>query len=59
MLVNNTTNINKNQHFSPQTIKHKKILTYDIGNPDSGLGQAQKCGEIKPVVCILGYIPAS
>jgi hypothetical protein len=23
--------------------------TYDIGNPVSGLGQVQKCSEIKPV----------
>jgi len=24
-------------------------MTYDIGNPGSGLGQAQKCGLVKPV----------
>jgi len=24
-------------------------MTYDIGNPDPGLWQAQKCGAIKPV----------
>ena len=24
-------------------------MTYDVGNPDSGLGQTQKCGGVKPV----------
>jgi hypothetical protein len=24
-------------------------MTYDVGNPDPGLGQAQKCGRVKPV----------
>ena len=24
----------------------KRIMTYDFVNPGSGLGQAQKCGEI-------------
>jgi len=24
----------------------KRIMSYDVGNPGSGLGQAQKCGEI-------------
>jgi hypothetical protein len=24
-------------------------MTYDVGNPGPGLGQAQKCGRIKPV----------
>ena len=30
-------------------IKKKKPRTYDIENPDPGLGQAQKCGGFKPV----------
>jgi hypothetical protein len=24
-------------------------MTYDVGNPGPGMGQAQKCGRIKPV----------
>jgi hypothetical protein len=27
----------------------KKTTTYDVGNPDPGFGQAQKCGREKPV----------
>jgi len=34
--------------------EHKKIMTYDVGNPSHGLGQAQKCGWpwIEPVTGI-------
>jgi hypothetical protein len=42
-MANNSTNINKtNDHLLPQLIEHKKTTTYDVGNPGSGLGQAQK-----------------
>ena len=27
----------------------KNTIAYGIGNPDPGLGQAQKCGDVKPV----------
>jgi hypothetical protein len=27
----------------------KKTVTYDIGNPGSGLGQAKKCGGVKSI----------
>jgi hypothetical protein len=27
----------------------KQTTTYDVGNPDPGLGQAHKCGGVKPV----------
>ena len=27
-----------------------KTMTYDVGNPSHGLGQAQKCGGVKPPV---------
>ena len=30
-------------------LAQKNTLTYDIGNPDPGLGQAQKCGGVKSV----------
>jgi hypothetical protein len=33
-------------NLSPQIIEHKKITTYDIGNPGPGLGQALKCSRI-------------
>ena len=51
-MVNNSTNINKtNNHLSSELTEHKKkrgITTYDIGNPDPGLGHTQKCGGVKP-----------
>ena len=50
MMVNNSTNINKtNIHLSPQLTEHKKggDMTYDVGNPDPGFGQAQKYGRVK------------
>jgi hypothetical protein len=34
-------------HFNSLDTKTPK--TYGIGNPDPGLGQAHKCGSIKPV----------
>jgi hypothetical protein len=40
VIINNKTN----NHFSSQTIEHKK--DHDIGNPDPGLGQAQHCGGV-------------
>jgi hypothetical protein len=46
VLANNSTNINKITITSPQTKEHKKIMTYDFGNPGSGLGQALICGRI-------------
>jgi hypothetical protein len=32
-----------------KTIEKKKSMTYGIGNPGPGLGQAHKCGGVKPV----------
>jgi hypothetical protein len=34
-------------------------MTYDVGNPGPGLGQAQKCGRVKqnngiPTIMIIG-----
>jgi hypothetical protein len=35
--------------LSPQLTEHKKKpMTYEMGNPESGLGQAQKCVVFKP-----------
>jgi hypothetical protein len=37
---------------SPVTVTHgtqRKTTTYTVGNPDPGLGQAQKYGGVKPV----------
>ena len=47
-MVNSSTNINKtNNHLTPQLVdKKKKTTTYDVGNPDPGLGYAQKCTGI-------------
>ena len=56
-MVINSININKsNNHLSPQlnSLNTKQTTTYDVGNPDPGFGQAQKCDGVKPV----GGIPA-
>ena len=43
VMVNNSTNINtSNKRLLQQIIEHKKTMIYDIGNPDPGLGQAEK-----------------
>jgi hypothetical protein len=34
---------------NPQDPEQKKTMTCDIDNPGPGSGQAQKCGEVKPV----------
>ena len=31
-------------------------MTYDIRNPGPGLGQAQKCGRVKPLFAWLHYL---
>jgi hypothetical protein len=37
-----------NNHLSSQTIKtQNKIMTFDVGNQSSGLGEAQKSGVQK------------
>ena len=41
-MVNNATNIWKNE----QSLTSKKTMTYDIENPDTALGQVQKCVEV-------------
>jgi len=42
-MVNNSTNINKmNNHLSPQIIEHKKIMTYDVGNPSTKVSTSSK-----------------
>ena len=49
-MVNNSTNINKtNNQLSPELTEHKKDNDICIGNLGPGLGQAQKCGWVKPV----------
>jgi hypothetical protein len=34
-------------HF--QRTEHEKTKTYDVRNPNPSLGQAHKCGRVKPV----------
>jgi hypothetical protein len=36
-------------YLSPQTIEHKKAMTYGVGIPGPGLGQTQKCGGVQPL----------
>jgi hypothetical protein len=55
-MVNNSTNINKSNNQPRLTLNHwtqKKTMTYGIGNPGPGLGQAHKCGRVKQVNGIL------
>ena len=33
-------------HINKTNIKHKETMTFDVGNPAPGLGQAQKCGSV-------------
>ena len=37
-------------YLSPQTIKHKKTITYANGNPGPGLGQAQKMAGLNQLM---------
>ena len=56
VMVINSTDINKvNNHLS-SSLNTKETMTYDVGNPNPGLGQAQKIcvcvwkgGGVKPV----------
>jgi len=42
-MENNASNINKtNNQLSPQTIEHKRNITYDLGNPGTGFGTDTK-----------------
>jgi hypothetical protein len=34
------------------------IITYDVGNPGIGLGQAQKCGGVKQVNNVIQTLPS-
>ena len=45
-VVNNTTN---EQTSLISNIEHKVTMTYDEENSGLDLGQAQKCGRVKPV----------
>jgi hypothetical protein len=50
-MVINSININKkNNYFSSElnSLNTKITPTYDVGNPDPGLGQAHKYGGVKP-----------
>jgi hypothetical protein len=47
-MVNNSNKMN--YHLSLLINEHKeKIIAYHVGNPNPGLGQAQKCGGFKTV----------
>jgi len=47
-MINNSTNIKQTITSHLHSLNTKKTMTYDIGNPGPGLGQAQKCGWVKP-----------
>jgi hypothetical protein len=58
-MVDNSTNVSKaNNHLSQQikSLSIQQTKTYDLKNAGPGLGQAQKCGRIKPAngIPILG-----
>jgi hypothetical protein len=48
-MVNNSTNSNKTITSHLNTLNIANTTTYGVENPDPGLGQAQKCGSVKPV----------
>jgi len=51
VMVNKFTNINKRIITSPQIIVFKKkITTYDVGNPGSGLGHAKNSCGVKRLI---------
>jgi hypothetical protein len=47
-MVNNFTNNKKAKNNFPHWT-HKHTITYDDENPEPSLGQAHKCGWVKPV----------
>jgi hypothetical protein len=46
------------QQFNQTVTSHlislniKKTMSYDAGNPGTGLGQTKKCGRVKPIIGI-------
>ena len=51
-MVIHSTDINKtNNPFSSKrnSLNTKTLTTYDVGIPDTGLVQEQKCDEVKPI----------
>ena len=42
-----------NDHLPPSLTEHKIKGDHDVRNPNPGLGQAQKCGDVKMVNCLL------
>ena len=49
MMVISSTNINEINNKHLNSLNTKKTMTYDVGNPNPDLGQAQRCGRVKPV----------
>ena len=50
MIVNNSRQFEQNNLFSPQLTEYKqKTNDYDVGNPNIGLRQAEKCDGVKLV----------
>ena len=43
--VKNSTNVN----IDLNSLNTAKTMTYDIENPDPGLGEEHKCSQVKPV----------
>ena len=46
-MVNNSNKTTIISHLD--SLNTQKTTTYDLGNPDPGLGQAQQCGGVTPV----------
>ena len=42
-----------------KSLNMKKITTYDVGNQCVGLGQAQKCGRVKPLLHFTATVASS
>jgi len=57
-MVINSANINKaSNHLSSYSLNTKYTTTCDVGNPDLGLGQTQKCSVITTFLsCRCGHL---
>jgi len=48
-MVINSIYINKTSNHLSTENKPQKNITYDVGNSDPSLGQAQKCGAVESI----------
>jgi len=42
-----------------KSLNTKRLMTYDVGNPDPALGQAQQCGRVNGIPILPFFISGS